>query len=101
MSHVPSLEWSAQQAAAEEPLAERITGWQDRYPDVSVEGVVVWDQPARRLLDQSESTQLVVVGSHGRGGFAGCCSVRSALPWCTVLAFLSSSPANQATGCIR
>jgi nucleotide-binding universal stress UspA family protein len=30
-----------------------------------------------------------------------CCSVRSALPWCTVLAFLSSSPANQATGCIR
>ena len=71
MSDVPSLEWSAQQAAAEEPLAERITGWQDRYPDVSVEGVAVWDQPARRLLDQSESTQLVVVGSHGRGGFAG------------------------------
>ena len=65
VSDVPSLEWSAQQAAAEEPLAQRITGWQDRYPDVSVEGVVVWDQPARRLLDQSESTQLVVVGSHG------------------------------------
>ena len=71
VSDVPSQEWSAQQAAAEEPLAERITGWQDRYPDVSVEGVVVWDQPARRLLDQSESTQLVIVGSHGRGGFTG------------------------------
>ena len=70
VSEVSSLEWSAQQAAAE-PVAERITGWRDRYPDVSVEGVVVWDQPARRLLDQSESTQLVVVGSHGRGGFAG------------------------------
>jgi len=38
VSDVPSQEWSAQQAAAEEPLAERITGWQDRYPDVSVEG---------------------------------------------------------------
>ncbi len=71
VSDVPSKEWSAQQAAAEEPLAERINGWQDRYPDVSVEGVVVWDQPARRLLDQSESTQLVIVGSHGRGGFTG------------------------------
>src|SRR6476646_1979742 len=38
VSDVPSQEWSAQQAAAEEPLAERITVWQDRYPDVSVEG---------------------------------------------------------------
>jgi nucleotide-binding universal stress UspA family protein len=65
------VEWSALQTGAEEILAERLAGFQERYPDVSVRRLVLWNQPARRLLDQSESAQLVVVGSHGRGGFAG------------------------------
>ena len=56
---------------AEETLGERLAGWQERYPDVSVRRVVSLDKPVHQLLEQSESAQLTVLGSHGRGGFAG------------------------------
>ena len=71
VSELPGIEWSDVQKQAEETLAERLAGYQERYPDVTVRRVVVLDRPARQLLEQSEAAQLTVVGSHGRGGFAG------------------------------
>ncbi|BBY20278.1 universal stress protein [Mycobacterium stomatepiae] len=68
---LPKREWPAVRIQAEEILAERLAGWQERYPDVTVRRLVVCDQPARQLIEQSEAAQLVVVGSHGRGGLAG------------------------------
>jgi nucleotide-binding universal stress UspA family protein len=56
---------------AEEELSERLAGWTERYPDVTVHRVVKKDRPVRTLLEQAEKSQLLVVGSHGRGGFAG------------------------------
>lgn len=56
---------------ADEELAQRLAGWCERYPDVEVRRVVGQDEPAHRLLAESEQSQLLIVGSHGRGGFAG------------------------------
>jgi nucleotide-binding universal stress UspA family protein len=52
-------------------LAERIAGWADKYPDVSVQQTMLKGRAITELLDQTKQAQLLVVGSHGRGGFAG------------------------------
>ncbi len=71
MSTVFGIDSSAVQSAADKSLAESLAGWQERYPEVTVQRVVEFERPVRHLLEQAEKAQLVVVGSHGRGGFAG------------------------------
>ena len=67
---MPEVDWPAVKSVEDKILEEHLAGWRGQYPDVAVRRVIEFDQPARRLVEQSESTQLVVVGSRGRGGFA-------------------------------
>jgi nucleotide-binding universal stress UspA family protein len=52
-------------------LADRLTGWEQKYPDVHVTRVVVHDKPSSALLAHATTAQLVVVGTRGRGAFRG------------------------------
>lgn len=65
------MDWDELQTAGAEVLSERLAGWQERYPDVNVRRVLKRSSPARSIVEESKAAQLVVVGSHGRGGFAG------------------------------
>lgn len=65
------VDWDAVETREREMLAERLAGWQEKYPDVAVRRVVTGGRPARRLIEEAGDAQLLVVGSRGRGGFAG------------------------------
>ncbi|RVW06365.1 universal stress protein [Rhodococcus spongiicola] len=64
-------QWSRIQTGEEVVLSERLAGWKERYPDVTVERVVARDRPVRVLSEYAEQAQLIVVGTRGRGGFRG------------------------------
>ncbi|WP_083208620.1 universal stress protein [Mycobacterium malmoense] len=68
ITELPESDWTSLEEEAQRSLAENLAGWQERYPDVSVQRLVERDEPARQLTEKSEFAQLVVVGSHGRGG---------------------------------
>ncbi|MGV9299891.1 universal stress protein [Amycolatopsis sp. NPDC003676] len=64
-------QWETLQPTEERLLAQRLAGWQEKYPDVEVRRKLARDRPRHVLLDESDRAQLLVVGSRGRGGFAG------------------------------
>ncbi|WP_433258137.1 universal stress protein [Streptosporangium sp. CA-135522] len=64
---------SAQETAGGERrlLAEALAGWSERYPDVKLVEQVGHGHPVEVLKNASAHADLLVVGSRGRGDFAG------------------------------
>ena len=52
-------------------LQDELAPMREKYPDVKVEEVVDRDRPIQVLKDNADDAQLLVLGSHGRGGFRG------------------------------
>lgn len=65
------LEWEEIEKDQKRLLAEHLAPFAAKYPNVEVEEVITRDRPVRALADASADAQLLVVGSHGRGGFRG------------------------------
>ncbi|GAA3458664.1 universal stress protein [Saccharothrix longispora] len=66
-----TVDWAQVEDEERRLLAERLAGWQEKYPDVPVTRVVIRDRPVRALLQAAADARLLVVGSHGLGGFTG------------------------------
>lgn len=67
----PVMDWDAATAEEDALLAERLTGWKQKHPEVAVRRTVVRDGAVRALVAASREAQLVVVGSRGRGNATG------------------------------
>lgn len=64
-------DWESAVTTQRIALAESLAGWQEQFPEVEIDRVVVPDNPVRNLVEYARYAQLVVVGNRGRGGFAG------------------------------
>jgi nucleotide-binding universal stress UspA family protein len=67
----PMFETAAVEEAAQNLMAEAVKHVHEVDPNLTVEPTVVHGAAASELLHAAEKADLVVVGSRGRGGFAG------------------------------
>jgi nucleotide-binding universal stress UspA family protein len=58
-------------ADAKKQLLANVEGVRGRFPKVEFEAEIVNSTPSAALIDDSEHAALLVVGSHGHGGFTG------------------------------
>lgn len=67
--YVPPLEDF--EAATLADLENDVAAVRAEFPNVTINTAVVRGNPATQLIEASENAEMVVVGSRGRGGFAG------------------------------
>jgi nucleotide-binding universal stress UspA family protein len=64
-------DWSAVTESRHVLMSEMLAGWREKYPDVEVRIELVRGDATAALEEASREAQLLVLGTRGRGGFAG------------------------------
>ncbi|MGK2885846.1 MAG: universal stress protein [Rhodococcus sp. (in: high G+C Gram-positive bacteria)] len=64
------VDWAGLEQEGRALLTESLAGWKEKYPNVAIETVLRQGNAAHVLVELSRTTQLVVVGSHGRRSVA-------------------------------
>ncbi|MFR9750148.1 universal stress protein [Nocardia sp. 004] len=68
----PALDdWAMLATQEKELLSERMAGWSEKYPDVTVTKVIQKGTPTQVLLERAEDAQLVLTGSRGHNRLTG------------------------------
>lgn len=70
-SSIRSVDWQMFAQEDQDLLGESLTGWREKYADVTVCQRSLRAFPVGALAHESKKARLVVVGTRGRGGFAG------------------------------
>lgn len=55
----------------EQLLTDELAPFVEKFPEVDVKEIIERERPVHTLKDAAEGAQLLVLGSHGRGGFRG------------------------------
>lgn len=63
--------WQAVRDEKSALLDNYLAEYSERFPDVPVRRQITRDRPVRALTEAAQGAQLLVTGSHGRGGFKG------------------------------
>ncbi|MCP1387486.1 universal stress protein [Corynebacterium sp. TA-R-1] len=63
--------WQQAQEEKGKLLDDYLADLGSSFPDVTVRKVVTRDRPVRALTEAAQGAQLLITGSHGRGGFKG------------------------------
>jgi nucleotide-binding universal stress UspA family protein len=66
----PLVDWSSVRADEERVLAEALSGWRDKQPDIVVREVTLRDKAARGLLAAALTAELLVIGHRRRNRLA-------------------------------
>ena len=70
-----AIEWDDESKSAAESqrvmMSEMLAGWQEKFPDLEVRTEFTRGETTAVLEEASGDAQLLVVGTRGRGGFAG------------------------------